>query len=231
MLANSLHSLLTYLVTNPAILREKDAQANAELYKHATVSIGSWSPYEAVFAKVLRQYGIPPKPMYWGGVNGMYYIHNPETHSFQVVCMQDSVVVESVKIEVKWSNTNTLLLNETWFDDNTLYIFSWNHVKHVPKCFVGFGSTFTTLAEQSMMKEWLYKKKEMNRNAKAVGRIQIVLSLNTVYKLTDFTDEYNASCLQQSLEKLERLDEFPRPPSPKNKRLKVRKGNGVPLTA
>jgi hypothetical protein len=228
MLAERLGPLFAFLVANPEALREKDPQANAKLYSMSDIPVGAWNPHEAVLAKILEENGIPRLPKFWRGVDGVYYIHKPNAHKkgpdFQIVVRKNSVTTQVVNLSLKYSTTDSIQLSNEPLEESTLYIFSWNVRKGVPKCLVGFGSTFLHPEEVETWKSWTAKKREINQNCKPVENLQMVLQYTCLYSCKQFTEDKQSFCLKNSITLLQTQ---PWEPKPKVKRLKVQRGHGL----
>jgi hypothetical protein len=203
MLATKFIPIIKHLVKEPDVLKKKCPEVMSRLQSQGKAeSEGTGNKvtnHEAAFASVLEEFGftwIPKKKkndhLKALPNEGYYYIYQVNgtqaSIDFEIMYILDSHIQSSFKIDCKNSTTPKLMLNDGWFENDILYLFTWECKKEV-KFFIGI-STFTTEEENMRVREIRKIKDELNSGVKNVGDLNVYFRFANQYSLKKFTDDF-----------------------------------------
>lgn len=125
-------------------------------------------------------------------VDGIYYVYQPHgsqrSPDFTLFYYESGETLWSVDIDMKQSKTDNIVLNDGWFNQDTIYILSYRAEKQ-DKVVVGLGQDIPSLQEKDMWEQILKKKKELNSGVKIVGNLNICFRCANRYNCKHFNKE------------------------------------------
>lgn len=146
---------------------------------------------EASFAFVLETNGFSyltkkVKPI----TKGMYYVYQPNGSQrcpdFNISCWDNhSHKIWSIDIDMKQSNTDKIVLNDGWFNTNTIYVLSYK----INNITIGLGQDIPSVQEQTEWERIAKIKKELNNGDKIVDSLHIYFRFANQYKCDKFTQQ------------------------------------------
>ena len=190
----------------PDVIKRLQSQGNAE----AEGTGNKVTNHEAAFARVLEEFGfiwipknkkndhlkILPK-------EGYYYIYQVNgaqaSIDFEIIYILNGIIQSSFKIDCKQSTSQKLMLNDGWFENDVLYLFTWI-CKNEVKFFIGTGSTFTTEEENMSMREIRKKKDDLNSGIKNIGNLNVYWRCANQFSVKGFTDDFIKKGITKTLE-------------------------------
>jgi len=193
--SKTIQALLTYLSSNPNILR-KDPAELTEIKKklHSqgdAASQGSGNQVtdqETCFAAALESFGFKySSSKVTESENGFYYIYQvngtQRSIDFQAYDWFSGTKRKSVNFDLKHTKTDIFFLNDGWFHENIVYIISWMRriseprKKKVvePATFIALGQQIPTVEEAALYEELCEIKKKYNTDYKGSGSFHCYL--------------------------------------------------------
>lgn len=94
----------------------------------------------------------------------------------------------SIDIDMKQSNSCKIVMNDGWFNDDTIYILSYQ-IKHKPLIVIGFGQDIPSSREKEKWAQILKIKQDLNNCDKVVDSLQIYFRFANQYNCNKFTPE------------------------------------------
>ena len=217
MLSKKFVPIIKHLTNNPLLLKKKcpdmikllQSQGNPE----AEGTGNKVTNHEAAFATKLEEYGFTLLPKNKKNehllnlpTEGYYYIYQANgaqaSIDFEVMYINDKIIKESYKVDCKHSTSQTLMLNDGWFEDDVLYVITWTSKKEV-KFFIGNGSLLTTEEERKCMKEIRQKRAELNSVKMNTGKLIVRWRCANQYSMKEFTDKIINECNNKTISSLE----------------------------
>ena len=116
-------------------------------------------------------------------VDGCYYIYQPNgsqrSPDFRIYDYFTNVIQWSIDLDMKQSNTDKIILNDGWFNMDTVYILSYK-IK---------GQDIPTVQENEKWEQILKIKKELNSGESRVGSLLTYFRFANQYNCIKFTSE------------------------------------------
>jgi hypothetical protein len=143
---------------------------------------------------------------------GYYYRYqgkgSQQKGDFELFWVKHGNIQSKLMLDAKHSNTKIIILNDGWFDEETIYIISYNAgTPKYPKyaCFIGLGRDIPTECDDKIMYLIRELKKELNRTKKTMltNFLGIYFRFANQYSCTQFTEEFAQDRLRKTLEWLE----------------------------
>lgn len=124
--------------------------------------------------------------------DGMYYIYQPngtqQSPDFRVFYAKTCVSIWSLDVDMKQSNTGTIVLNDGWFNTGVVYILSYK-IDKKDNVVVGLGQDIPSKEEEELFQRMLKIKRELNSGEKQIGCLQTYFRFANQYKCTRFNNE------------------------------------------
>jgi len=214
MLSAKFAPIIRRIIATPQILKLKCPEMEKRLQGQGKAdSEGTGNKvtnHEAAFATVLEEFGFTWLPKNKKNdhlrdlpTEGFYYIYQANGSQaavdFEVFRVADRQIKESYKIDCKHSNNEIAMLNDGWFDKDTLYVMTWT-AKKVVKGLVAFGSTFTTKEDDKMYKETRRIIADLNSQPKKGANFSRYFRCANQFHLKTFTDDFIQSCTEATFD-------------------------------
>jgi hypothetical protein len=228
MLAAKFSPVIKSIMANPLILKSVYPEVIKRLQTQGNAdSQGTGNkvtPHEAAFAVLLETSGFTWIPKNKKNdhlkdlpVTGFYYIYQANGSQaavdFEVFSVEASTITESYKIDCKQSNSETIMLNDGWFDKDTLYVMTWTS-KKVIKNMVAFGDTFITKEDDEMYKDTRRIIAELNSKPKKGINFLRYFRCANQFGMKSFNDTFVQSCVAKSIERFTAATPVAVPPPP-----------------
>jgi hypothetical protein len=144
---------------------------------------------EASFAYLLEQNGITSiDKSVKTNMDGLYYIYQPNgtqrVPDFTVFECHETVKTWSIDIDMKQSSTNKIVLNDGWFNVNTIYILSYKS-----NVLIGLGQHIPSEREKAKYEEVVKIKRQLNSVSKRVENFEVYFRTANQYNCAHFTQE------------------------------------------
>jgi hypothetical protein len=211
----SVRNALTYIRENPneMVLTPKDMMAKlyATVKSSGQGSANQTNPHEGCIATVLEANGfvlaprnvIPQK-------SGIYYWYQPNgtqrKGDFVMFWAIDGVKKLEVIIDAKHGASETIFLNDGWFDEDTVYIISFTSpvkrgTARANVCFVGMGRDIPTEEDAKIRTHIIGIKNELNKSKKTMmtSFLKICFRFANQYSCKQFTPDFNEDRFQKML--------------------------------
>ena len=216
MLAAKLIPVIKTIMTSPLVLKGSypeviqrlQTQGNAE----SQGTGNKVTPHEAAFAVLLESSGFTwiPKTKKNDHLkdlpnSGFYYIYqangSQSAVDFAVFYVEGGAIVETCKIDCKHSSSEIIMLNDGWFEKDTLYVITWASKKTV-KNMVAFGDTFITKEDDEMYKDTRRIIAELNSKPKKGINFSRYFRCANQFIMKTFDDAFVNGCVAKSIERL-----------------------------
>lgn len=199
---------------DPTLLTKKCPDVQARLQSQGnTESDGTGNKVtnqEAAFAQLLDQKGftwIPKmkKDDYKLALanQGLCYIYQvngtQQSLDFMLMYVMDGQVKHNIVIDCKYSSSSKIFLNDGWFEDNVVYLFTWTHKKQT-RTFLGLKHDFTTQEENDARTLVRKQIAEMNKTTKNSRNLVIYVRCANTYSLKNFNDELITGCYNKVIQ-------------------------------
>jgi hypothetical protein len=176
-------------------------------------------PHEACIASVFQSRGfilaprnIVPKE------DGMYYWYqragSQQSGDFLLFWVFNGKKQSDVLFDAKHANSETIFLNDGWFNEDTIYIVSYSKSGGRGKarkytCFIGLGQDIPTEKDSTIMASYNEIKREMNmkRKSREPDYLAVYVRFANQYSTKQFTDEYAEDRLKKTVSWLLPSDE------------------------
>lgn len=213
MLRTNLITLIQQLYANPSVLTKKCPEMQKRLQSQGKEdSDGTGNKVtnqEAAFAQLLEDSGFTwiakPKKDTWKealmnqGLCFLYQLNGTQASvDFALMYVQDSKILEIFYVDLKYSTSTKIFLNDGWFEPNILYLFTWTERQAI-RVFVGLAKDFTTDEEAEACAERRKINAELNSKQKIVGKFHLYNRCANTYNLKTFTKEFSEECRDKAI--------------------------------
>jgi hypothetical protein len=213
MLNQTLGTLVQQLYANPCHLTKKCPEMQKRLQsqgKEESDGTGNKvTNQEAAFAQLLEDSGFTwiakPKKDTWKealmnqGLCFLYQLNGTQASvDFALMYVQDSKILETFYVDLKYSTSTKIFLNDGWFEPNILYLFTWTERQAI-RVFVGLAKDFTTEEESNTRSELRKQLAELNSKQKVVGKFHMYVRCANTYNLKTFTKEFSEVCRDKAI--------------------------------
>lgn len=220
---SALHSALTTMSTNPALLEREPVEMMARLKRHCnTRGQGSANPvtrHEACIAEVLETHGLhlAPERNVVPAEDGMYFWYQPggtqQKGDFIVFAAKGGASIHSITLDAKHSNGTTIYLNDGTFEKDVVYIISFTRILPRLKgqrkgerenvCIIALGQFVMTEEDRDRLIRWREEIRRLNSLDMGDGSLRLYARSANQYTCDKrFTHEFTAECLRQTLASL-----------------------------
>jgi hypothetical protein len=205
---NSIRAILTTIRDNPQVLNTCDPVIVTKLQSqgkpNSQATSNAVTVQEGAFASLLEANGFqflskPKKNDHLKGIssglttNGFYYIYqvngSQQSIDFQAMIVHDKKIEKFINFDLKHTTNDIIFLNDGWFEDNVIYVVSWN-----TKTFIGLGQNVPTEIDAELMKKVITLKKELNKNKEATKYLSVTMRCANRYSCKQFTPEFTTDC-------------------------------------
>jgi hypothetical protein len=167
--------------------------------------------HEANIASVFEENGFSLAPRKSSPTDdGYYYVYqsggSQKKGDFVLFWYVDGETCSKIVVDAKHSNSKSIYLNDGWFDEDTVYIISYNAgTKKFPKleCFIGMGQDIPTDLERAEMEELVKFKQQKNSEKNVVGFVRIYIRFANQYSCKRFTGDFTIDRFEKTLSWLE----------------------------
>lgn len=198
---------------NPSDLEKKNQtyveKLSAYMKTSGQGSANKVTPHEANIAEVLERSGFaltPKKKL--PSEDGYYYVYqmggSQQKGDFLLYWMLGGEMKSNIILDAKHSNSNSIYLNDGWFEPDTIYVLSFNSgTKKYPKntCAIAIGQDIPTESDSKVMYHIIEIKKELNKSKKTMLTtfLSVVFRFANQYSCKQFTDEFRSDRFQKTL--------------------------------
>jgi len=133
---------------------------------------------EACFACLLEKHGFgfmpknAPNPMKPSFMYKYQLRGSQQSGDFGLYAFNKGEIIKELIIDLKHTNSKTIMLNDGWFEKKTIYVITWNTgTKKFPslKTLIGFGQDIPSKEENEHHDEQRTIRKKLNAMKKKVG--------------------------------------------------------------
>jgi hypothetical protein len=195
------------LATNPAILKRSLPSMTSFLQPH-TGAVNRPTDQEASFADVVTEHGFRfmPKTARVPPSDGLYYIYqlygSQSESDFSLREYEDGDVKAEVVVDLKHTRGKSFYLNDGWFQDDTVYMVSWNEgTQKAPllRTHIALGQDIPSAEERALMKKLQAFKRIKNISTKNVESLRPYIRFANQYSCERFTQQTAATHLASTL--------------------------------
>lgn len=213
MLAKNLIPLVEKLYANPSLLTKRCPEMQKRLQSQGKEdSDGTGNKVtnqEAAFAQMLEDSGFTwiakPKKDTWKeslanqGLCFLYQLNGTQASvDFALMYVQENKILETFYIDLKYSTSTKIFLNDGWFEPGVLYLFTWTERQAI-RVFLGLAKDFTTEEERNTRSELRKQLAELNSKQKVVGKFHMYVRCANTYNLKTFTKEFSEECRDKAI--------------------------------
>ncbi len=149
---------------------------------------------ECYLADLMGQTGFTPAPALEGGQAvpaGFYYVYRPngtqQTPNFLVFqATEGGTITRPLSVELKTANGYAVMLNDGFFQADTLYILVYNGRE---EAVVGLGQQLATVAERKAYQARRAAVRALNSQRKRTDNLTLYVRCANTYHCGHFTDE------------------------------------------
>lgn len=150
--------------------------------------------------------------------SGYYYWYQPngsqKKPDFILFWVLDGDKKNEIIIDAKHGSKDQIVLNDGWFDNDTIYIISFTinlsrKAGRTPLCLIGMGRDIVTESDSKIMAHIIDIKNELNKNKKSMltSFLKICFRFANQYSCKQFTPEFREDRFQKTLSWLQPSDE------------------------
>lgn len=205
-------SLFQDLHTNPELLKTLCPEIKNHLHcqgnPKAQGSGNNVTDQEACFALELEKHGFKflpknaPNPMTLSLMYKYQISGSQLSGDFGLYAFYQGKIIREFIIDLKHTNSKTIMLNDGWFEENTIYVITWNAgTKKFPsvKTLIAFGQDIPSKEEQEYHDEIRTLRKQINAIKKSVGRYRSYLRGADSFLCDEFTYDITSKHLDSVL--------------------------------
>lgn len=200
--------ILSEINKDPTILQKDDETMKKKLRaqgkKNSQGTGNAVTAQEASFAVLLETHGFQFIPKTKKGEHikyikknnlsdGNYYIYqvngSQQSIDFGIILVRSKEIVKQINIDLKHSENSIIFLNDGWFNDDILYIVTWND-KVKTQTFIGLGQHIRTEEDNEIMNILLKFKKEKNSETKKNRFLIPYIRFANRYSCEQFTEDF-----------------------------------------
>lgn len=214
---------LAFMRENPANLtgnpKDMMSKLDASVKSSGQGTANKACGHEASIAVVLETNGFTLAPRkVVPNECGYYYWYQPngsqKKPDFVLFWVLDSVKQYEIIIDAKHGSKDQIVLNDGWFDNDTIYIISFTatlarRAGRTPLCLIGLGRDIATESDSKIMEHIIGIKNELNKNKKTMltSFLKICFRFANQYSCKQFTPEFRDDRFQKTLSWLGPSDE------------------------
>lgn len=204
---------LTHMREAPAELEMKNVVMFQKLTEYMkTTGQGSANEvkhHEANIAEKFESHGFLLAPRNTlPETDGYYYVYqaggSQQKGDFMLFWMLDGEMQSKIIFDAKHSNGKSIYLNDGWFEEDTIYIVSFNAgtAKYPkPTCLIGLGQHIPTEKDSEEMRRIIKIKQELNKNEKdtTTDFLRKYFRFANQYSCKQFTDDFMTDRFEKTL--------------------------------
>lgn len=221
MFATQLNRLLTAIKNNPSLLKRQCNEKRTFLRSQGNLEAqgtgNQVTEHEAAFATTLEEFGFKfvTKKNLPISEDGYFYIYQAQgtqqSVDFQVLERKEATTVLSLNIDLKYSTSDKIMLNDGWFNTNVVYICTFKPKKSDFVTLISLGQDLCNEEDTNLIKELRELKNTLNEKYKKRGKHLISYWRNAnKYNLSEFShEEARLHTFKETLKYVETLEEQP----------------------
>jgi hypothetical protein len=218
----SISRALAYMRENPTDLtgnpKDMITKLDASVKSAGQGTANKACGHEASIAIVLEANGFTLAPRkVVPREEGYYYWYQPngsqKKPDFILFWVLNGVKKSEVIIDAKHGSKDQIVLNDGWFDNDTIYIISFTatvtrKAGRQSSCLIGMGRDIVTESDSKIMAHIISIKNELNKNKKSMltSFLKICFRFANKYSCKQFTPEFREDRFQKTLSWLGRSD-------------------------
>ena len=206
-------NLFTHLFNNPQVLEKKhlDMKKKLDAYCGKGQGLGNkCSDQEACFATVCEAQDWSLRPE--AADEGLFYVYQAQgtqkSIDFRLMYVEKGEVIESVDIDLKHGDKESIFLNDGTFMENVVYVISFTRLlpkrkgeRKCPReqvCVIVLGQDVMSEKDKMALETRFTLLKQLNSVKESLDHLTLYVRNANQYSCKKFTPAFTAECLQKT---------------------------------